>query len=975
MGESAILIDDRGVAAIAEVLPNHSPRMADGAIRTTPAFTSFFAYRDGFRHKLQAAAPTWTPGTDWAWVSADRVSALVVDDDYTPISVSQVAGRMLGATQARLERIAAPTLVFSADAPIVTSVITAALKRAEGASSDLMQNFRMREDPVVSLGEGVVGMRVPIAISTAGIEIEATLAGIAGAVLRGREAFVSGALDNVTFEKVTLTDAASTDWPVGPIAQMAAVFVDSTLRAINGFLVDHPISLPIAPLVAAGDPAEPVPVTVGNRHVTLLSPMVEEWALLIHPEGIAIVAQVGPYREDATPYDADGADRTAAFRDVVTLMREHVAAIDPNYAIDQPGFRVSDAMLADWLAPITVAPRDPVEAHMAAIRQAHQGLRTIAGPDLVVSAPLLLLKEIATRELAGRAKDLARYGLEIDPTAVELSFGEQAIATAFPFDYRVEQLEVRGRAKGRVFVGHGSDGPLFQPVLDDFQIDSVSAGSEGFLDVSRLADSVTLLSDQLLPIVNGSLKAVEIAVTQPDPYKLDLGRAAARVEGLTVTPTEFEIPAPTAARPVMLVTDDRVAAIADLEADYLSARVARGGEDLGGGTAAHAFRAYAAEFEKAWKSRFEWPETVSTVLGAVSTERVSQTIENLWRRAGIRVSFSGRRSAASSRQPVAAVAPEPRCGGLCKRPTCDRSECLLREQCEKLTRWLGGLFGGWASRLVCKQVLDPTCILRLDACNLEWTLYDACAAPFQACSGVIGVVASGLRAFDFDKFGYASVDADVEVSVVVDASSRLGVDDELRTVALRPTVVGDLTIDARVRFEPRASAFLGCVPFEPLRMEGYGLSLSEQTPRLVARIAPVVSEDDTPAGDGLDLLVRLDPITLSGQFSEAPLTKLLRDNPATLLTCPVVYSAVPALELLGATSLTRDALVAALRAMEGDDEEASRILRMMLDGKVARDVALPSVRISIPLVEARIGSDTLKFVPSWSGREIRFGSR
>ena len=439
-----------------------------------------------------------------------------------------------------------------------------------------------------------------------------------------------------------------------------------------------------------------------------------------------------------------------------------------------------------------------------------------------------------------------------------------------------------------------------------------------------------------------------------------------------MTPEEFEIPAPTAPRPLVLVADDRVAAIADLEANYLSRRGTKGVAVSEAGTPVGAFAAYAADFERVWKAKFNWPETVSAVFGAVATERIGETIESLWRRAGVGIGYSGRQSARSERRPVAAVPPEPRCGGVCRRPTCDRSPCVLRETCEKLTSWIPF---GLLSRWVCRQVPDPTCILNLSRCNADWALYDLCSGPFDLCSDTIGVIASGLRAFDFDKFGYASVDAAVDVAALVDAGSDLEVSRDLRLIVLEPTVVGDVTIDATVRFEPRASAFLGCAPFEPLRIDDYRLALGEQTPRLVATIAPLGSEDEDGPIGGLDLMVRLAPITLNGQFAEPPLRRLLSDNPTTLLTCPVIYSAMPALELLGATSLTRDALVGALRAMEGSDEQATRTLRMMLDGRLTREFALPTFRISVPAVEAWFGAERMELVPALAGHELRLEAR
>ena len=268
LGAVAVLVDDRGVVAVGEVFP--ADEKPGPAISLAPP-AGFSMFRDAFLRKLKDAAPELVPGEDWVWVSAEDMQHLVLDDAYTPLSAQEATARVLGGVERRLKRIANPTFVFSVDATTVEAAIAEALANAKILTNASGQTFRLKETPTVELGDGALKAHAPVVISGSGIEIDATLSGISGFVLSGRKAYVTGALKSVSFEKVTLTDPPMENWPNEAIQRMAQSFVNSTLPVINGLLTDHPVLLPIEPLVAAGEPAKRLDLSMTDRKISLPS--------------------------------------------------------------------------------------------------------------------------------------------------------------------------------------------------------------------------------------------------------------------------------------------------------------------------------------------------------------------------------------------------------------------------------------------------------------------------------------------------------------------------------------------------------------------------------------------------------------------------------------------------------------------------------------------------------------------------------
>ena len=106
--------------------------------------------------------------------SAEDMQALALDDAYTPLSAQEATARVLGGVETRLKRITNPTFVFSADAQIVEDAIAAALANAKTLTSTTGHTFRLKEAPMVTLGNGALEAHASVVISGPGIEIEAT---------------------------------------------------------------------------------------------------------------------------------------------------------------------------------------------------------------------------------------------------------------------------------------------------------------------------------------------------------------------------------------------------------------------------------------------------------------------------------------------------------------------------------------------------------------------------------------------------------------------------------------------------------------------------------------------------------------------------------------------------------------------------------------------------------------------------------
>ena len=627
-------------------------------------------------------------------------------------------------------------------------------------------------------------------------------------------------------------------------------------------------------------------------------------------------------------------------------------------------------------------------------------------------------------------------GLTVDSESMVLSFGDQAVKVTFPFRYE-KDFVIEGYAIGKVLAGYAASGPAFRVFIQELRIDALSLTGTNAFDTNGFAGSVALLLDELLPIINGALDALKVKIEQPKPYKVDFGPYVSKIKGLTVSPETFIIPAPAIPRPLLLIADDRVAVIADFKADYLSKRTTPGGSIIDATNPTTAFAAYRTDFQGVWKRKFDWPATAETIHVKASTSRIAETLESLWRLAEVKMTFKDQYGAISGRQPVAAIPAKPSCSRGCDRPACDRNracpprrECkevselvtvpttIVKEICEPVTSvvrkpvkeirkvckklpWPLDLLcepvefikyiQEEVTEIVCKtvevvedaqkrvtteiceEVVDTACLVTLDKCVLKWAEYDVCSLPFKVCTETLRTVTEGLQAFDFDKFGYASAETNIGLSVDIDATSALDVGDDLRTVALLPNVIGNVSVNAKVKFEPRASVFLACAPFKPLQLRNYRLKLGKQTLRVRARITPTAPARQDNRTNALGLLFSLDPITVSGKFSQAPLTKLFMDNPTTLLTCPVVPAGAAVSEMLGSASLTRDALEKAAKEIAG--KKPADMARLLLDGIVTRQVRLPASNVSVPSMTLEVGSRVIEFIPRFLDREITFTSQ
>ena len=1037
IGEVAALMDRNGVTVIGELLSGTEERRASEA--TTD--TSFKQYRNHLVAKAMTAVPNWIPGGNLAWISAAKIGNLVLDDSFTPTTASDMAPRVLGSVEASLNRITQPTILFSMDAESVTQALTADILRAEkDVSAPSAQKFRLNGVPHVALGKGVLEARIPIVVVGPDLEIEAVLSLVTGVTVAGSEIKLSAAFENVLFEGVRVLDREMRTWPVAAISQMAETFANSTLPLINGLMVDLPLRLPISPLVVAGGPAQSLQLTVGNRDIDLLPLMLREWSALIHPDGLTVVAEVLPYDEDAKTSEPTDTTDVAHFEDVMSLMKDKVAILDAGFDTSSTGFKVSNSMIREWLAPIAV-PVDVNELHNNAIAQTHKALKAIRGPHIAASVPITLLRRISAAEIGKVTGRLRASGLTIDPEDVAMEFVMQAVELSFPFAYERDELMFEGHASGSIFAGYGTKGPVFQPVIHTLEVYNLGWRKGEYFDINALADSVALLSTQLVPIVNGAMDAIEVKIRDLDPMTVDFRKLAEEAKGVVVSPEEFSLPSPGIRQPVLLISNERVAIVADLHADYLSVTPVATAEVAARYGVSEAFSAYQSDFRQVWSRTFDWPDRVNVVSGDVATLRIAEAIENLWKRAGIGIEADLQHEDGSGRGPVAAIPPNPSCGSVCGKPSCDRNrtcsprkECrnlskvvavpttivknvckpvtrtisapitVTKEVCRNVTNWLGLSFlcepisaieyvQKEISELVCdtievvehvhkeiaeqscKTVVDAACIAALDECSAKWVAYKVCDAPFQICKGVLKVVREGLRPFDFDEFGYASTYIGASGRLEIDASSSVDVSDDLRNISIRPRIAGNVVVDAKIDFKPRASAFLACVPMEPLRLRNYRLKLDQQFPEVAARVELVSERIGIQPSNEVLISVAWKPITVSGQFQRAPLTELLIDTPSTLVTCPVVAGVAGALELLGGTSLTRDALESAVRKIAGGDKMAPRIARLLLDGKVVHDVKIPPASISIPPMVVEIGDEKLELVATFGERSIGFVAR
>ena len=130
----------------------------------------------------------------------------------------------------------------------------------------------------------------------------------------------------------------------------------------------------------------------------------------------------------------------------------------------------------------------------------------------------------------------------------------------------------------------------------------------------------------------------------------------------------------------------------------------------------------------------------------------------------------------------------------------------------------------------------------------------------------------------------------------------------------------------------------------------------------------------------LELLVQVEPIRVRGRFSPPPLTKLLMDNPETLLTCRLIHDVdniSKVLGLKGSIKLPKTMLAGSLgRGVDGLAEGPGKAPEgsgeLLSDGGFEYQLVLPPLAVPVPAVQVSVGSRTIELKPSLGDNSVVF---
>ena len=444
--------------------------------------------------------------------------------------------------------------------------------------------------------------------------------------------------------------------------------------------------------------------------------------------------------------------------------------LTPDFDIHQPGFRVSDVFMQQWLAPVvqTDGVTDARVFHREAIAEMHERLQRMAGPDIALSLPPEFVRSVARHAMVKKARELSREGFTVIESSIEISLGDQALHAVFLFQYQKDWLAVKGRAEGSAFFSYQESVPVFRTFLNSVEITSVSIADAPSLNVRDVAGSLGLLARQVLPAVNASLQTVEIKFQQPESYEIDFDALASKVDGLSIEPKSLSVPPPNVSQPVLLITKDRVGVLADLSAEYLAKFEVRGKNIADSAHGISRFDRYRTDFERTWRERFSSPLDGGGLRAEVLGSRVAEVLEGVWKEANLQISFRRSWPVNTPWTDVGAFPESPDCG-----------ECSTSKKCD----WISSKWGWWgAAELFCKLVVKTTCF--------------TINVPLTVCTEAARHVNTVLRKFDFDKFAEVSTNAKVDVALELDGSPPVKFDNALRAIEWSPRISGNVRVDA-----------------------------------------------------------------------------------------------------------------------------------------------------------------------------------
>ena len=676
---AALLISNAGVAAIATFSDIQRPVAVDlpqvSDSEYVEAFSARFKRSNDGMHRV---------GENVIWISDNALTSLVVDDPFTPITAEQVRSATLARAAARLQRMGDPSLVFSVPDETITALIRDRLNQLSDNDMQLGFGARLDGTPDFTIGEGALEITIPLRLSEDDLDVRATAFLLLIPELNHGRVLLNGAVKELRFDAVTVPEGEELGIPADALRALVQSAADSVLPAINSLLQGLPVDVPLSPFSMIGTDPEEISLEIGERTVSVFGPVIDDWATLLHPDGLTLVAQLSHYDPEAVVRPIPDTPEEVSFNEVRDLVAEIVQGLDPSATITGSTFLVSLDFLARWLEPVGPSV-DREVIHRETIESAHRRLLSMRGPDVAVSIPTTEIRRIAFEQLDDAIANRLPEGVTINRESVSLTFEAQMVAASLSAQLKNESLTAGVDLEVQGFAGYGPEGKSFRFLVTRLEITDLVVNDFKVVDFFGYAAGMSALLKDLLPILNSTLKTFDLDIAAPNPIKIDMPDFSA--EGVALSPTELELaPLPTPI-PVLLIEADRILAIADIEAAFLPDRQVIGGEVPRHEAPGAAFAAFREAYTSVWARSFDWRPGEDLLRGEISSPRIAASLSGLWSQIAVSARLDRTESNSTPRQDVAALPPDLSCQGLCSRPGCDRNRtCPLRTECRNVTK-------------------------------------------------------------------------------------------------------------------------------------------------------------------------------------------------------------------------------------------------------------------------------------------------
>ncbi|MDH0645356.1 hypothetical protein N5D48_01040 [Pseudomonas sp. GD03858] len=915
----------------------------------------------------------------------------MVESNFPPITHAEAKREAVSRSDAQLATIQSPGLLFNIPRAALSEAV------AHSLSTFNSGELRVLSAEVAPDEQGLtVTAEVEGSMAEPGGTFRARLKGWSVLSISGQTASIQPIL-----ESAELTSLSLDRWwtPDRVIANTINALLARYISNVNGQI--KPLEYPIDQ-AATGLPASPVPITLPDGRVVVVpSVRLGPIAVLVDDSGVHLFGQVDV---PGTVKKTEILPTSNSFEAYRSAFWSKSAVIRSGERRSDAGLFLSDALLERLLKP-SFTPIKLEDLQQTALAQTLFSLRSfgdVAAGALVSSRTLLDGIHAGLVEALKDTEDT-----DFGEPVVQL--GEQTVSVTLPVKGVIKgaNLNYQGTVQGGGVLA-SQDGKLYyRLVVGSITLQHLEHVG-GPISIQPFVTSVNDVVAQLLPYINSALVEKPISLPLPDlaPVAVSTGNIKVRPETLVpakpgallliprISPEGIKVlvlEAPELQDQV-LGYDYAVPNIAISQAVETVSKAALAAEkrDIGvfvGITPSMVDQAFKARWETTLPP-YSLPDAqVAELLGTVSLRWVTSLINRTLKQNNISIAGhvdsgsipydSGKLRLTGDLQASCAADKECRRTNDCRLRSCSRNSCNY--DCRR-----GLPFGGSWDDPVCKAS-EALCNVREEAqrgaCNIQATAEKAACdvaeeTKLAACNTLreleklgCNIVNEAIRAIQkLDGIGSISGSA----RVLADASitePTLDYDPNKATMTLQMLPSVALEMSGDLHFQPYEIGHVlvcptpGTVPFHL-----NGALLGART-TIVGHVAPA----DASLGDHLDLNISFDPIQVTGQLSPGPLEALLVQNPHVFVTCnPVLTGALGSATILGKISAFTplDIVGAIERAVPGNQEETSKMLKMVTSGRVNQQIEIPPMSVNVPSISADLLGKSIKLSPRWSRNQL-----